>query len=170
MTKSLLRISPDVLKIASILLLIWSCYGCRLPGGDSVAHIKGRWTGRVVPITVYDDFGGVYEAAALEIERGSEGITSRHKRIDPIGPELGGGRLPLLVEGGEGIPTVIPAAKLAVGRRVEVRGLMAKYTALTPKGLRPPRTTRVSRINPNPPENPTEMEHVLVVRRLRVSE
>jgi hypothetical protein len=159
----LLQILPRSVKVGVTLLAIWGCSGCRLQGGDSVAHLKGRWTGRVVPVTVFDDFGGEYEVAALEIERGSEKISSRHKRIAPIGLESGSGQLPLLLEHHDGVPTVIPAARLPVGRRVEVRGLMAKYAAMTPRGLQPPRTTRVSRIRPNPPKEPTGIEHVLVV-------
>lgn len=171
----LLRTWGDALRLSSAVLLIWVCSGCRLPGGDSVAHIKGRWIGTIIAVTVYDDFGGVYEAAALEVERGSgyetpsdgvspSGVASVQKRIGPISSEMGSGRLPLLVEGKEGIPTIIPAANLPVGRRVEVHGQTMKYLPLTPKGLRPPRTTPVSRVRPSPPDNPTGFEHVLVVR------
>lgn len=165
------RISPSVLRIALILATVSVCSGCRLlPWGDSVAHVKGHWTGRVVPVTVYDDFGGIYEAALLEVEPGSENITSRHKVLPPLGAELGGGRMPLLVRAGEGIPTVIPAAKLPVGKRVRVRGQRMKYTALTPDDSQPSRTTRVSRIQPDPPDELTDFEHVLVVRRLQLLE
>lgn len=169
----LLMTSRNTPAFATVLLAVFTCSGCRLPGGDSVPHIKGRWTGRVVPVTVYDDFGGVYNAAALQVDGGpgyarSPGGRSRpaseplRRRIGPVTAEMGAGELPLLVDGGEGIPTVIPAATLPMGKRIEVHGRMAKYIVLTPEGLQPPRTTGVSRIRPSRPET-TGIEHVLVV-------
>src|SRR5687767_15774049 len=67
--------------------------GC-LPLYVEKRTVTGRWVGRVVPVTVYDERNRAYPAAALEI---LDGPPSNR----PVDPKNGGGRLPLLAVGYE---------------------------------------------------------------------
>lgn len=162
------------LSVLAALMLIWNGAGCRLPGGAAIGpHLQGRWTGRVVPVTVYDGFGTAYEAAALEVIDGPPAYSKRLpgsnasflERIrSRLGPGQGSGRIPLLVKE-EGVPPVIPVGELPVGKIVSVRGLMMVYSALAPRGsFRGDVTVSRVRHRGPPQESEERHEHILSVR------
>jgi len=85
-----------------------------------VPRVDGRWTGRIVPVEVRDSRGDhTYTAAALELTGG----TPFERTLGRPPPELGGGRLPLLVTDASSSHIIDPAT-LPVGQEVEVEGRM----------------------------------------------
>ena len=94
--------------------------GC-LPLYVEKRTVTGRWVGRVVPVTVYDERNRAYPAAALEI---LDGPPSNR----PVDPKNGGGRLPLLAVGYENGYRIADPTKVPMGRVVEVRGDMSNLS------------------------------------------
>lgn len=116
--------------------------GCTLPGGAPASRqLEGVWTGRIVQATAHDRVGRTYAIAAIQITSGpvaysrSLGARSPYQEYaaERIGPDMGMGRLPLLVRG-EGLPRVIHTADVPVGQSVRLRGLMMIYAPRAPEG------------------------------------
>ena len=101
------------------------CTGCLYPNPE------GKWTGRIVPATVFDSHGEAYETAALKIESGTDwdkqlGMLHTPPRdergVKYIPESAGGGNLPLLAKGE--IPRIVPSDEMPIGQRVTVYGTM----------------------------------------------
>lgn len=118
-----------ILRCGAMLTLLMAGGGCvnlgllgpKLMG--PVLHVDGRWTGKLAAVPVYSAEGSEFQAAGLQIERGP--------RL-PYGFEGGGDdaamqRLALLM-GNDA--NVLDPAGMAIGKRVEVSGVMVAGTPL----------------------------------------
>jgi hypothetical protein len=126
-----------------------------------------QWTGQMVPVDVFDSDGEIYAAAALQIESGPVYQPPADVNIPefeaPIGPELGGGKLPLLTEGDP--YRIISRDRLPLGARVIVRGWMLRDFAYNPWGQREKGDFIVHRI-PRVKGAPAVLEHMIKVDKI----
>lgn len=113
---------------AFFVLLLTGCILVRFDADPGPYGIeKGNWTGRIVPLVVYDEKGTAYEAAALEISSGPSMPGKRGPKIPttiPLLDQLDHGRLPLLVAGGSGALRMMWRDELPMGGQVRVSGMM----------------------------------------------
>lgn len=116
-------------------------------------HVRGRWTGRVVPVEVRDRTGRIaYPAAGLEIIRGTA--------FGPVLEDVGGGRLPLLLRPRKGQPAVTAdPGDFDRDSVYEVRGTMYILHAYEPPGRTDYGTRMMSRAFPNKDLG----EHVIIL-------
>src|SRR5688500_4776483 len=120
-------------QVPLLMLGLSFCNGCFLARsvmrGAEVPHVKGAWSGRLVPLTVYDFDGNSYQAIAIEIEEGTRW---------PYGSRTDGSSQskPLLTrhDGGPMYGRIIQPEPRYVGKEVRVSGWMYLGAPNAPKG------------------------------------
>jgi hypothetical protein len=125
-----------------------------LPSGS---QLEGQWVGRVRPVTVRDQDGREYQAAALEIERGPRTFNQLGTGPYTLPDDL----WPLLARSG-GPPTLmltLDDLKVAPGSRMRVKGIMLSMSLEAPAGLARPR----GGVNGVSVQNPWKSDNELVI-------
>jgi hypothetical protein len=126
--------------------------------GDPRTDVEGVWVGRIEPIKLYGESeSDIFPALTLHISDGP-------RLQEPIGPELGGGSVPILTRYKNSLFRILSPDDLPAGRLVKVRGrMLVFYTFNDPTPEQKRGDINLNR-RPSPIGSRRYGEHIIVVK------